>query len=93
MLALSRALMSRPRLLLLDEPSFGLAPITVQEIFRIMRRINAEEGMSILLVEQNVNLALGLSDHAYLLETGRLALSGPSKELRQHEAVRRSYLG
>jgi branched-chain amino acid transport system ATP-binding protein len=93
MLALSRALMSRPRLLLLDEPSLGLAPIVVQEIFRIMRRINAEEGMSILLVEQNVNLALGLSDHAYLLETGRLALSGPSKELRKHEAVRRSYLG
>jgi branched-chain amino acid transport system ATP-binding protein len=85
--------MSRPRLLLLDEPSLGLAPIVVQEIFRIMRRINAEEGMSILLVEQNVNLALGLSDHAYLLETGRLALSGPSKELRKHEAVRRSYLG
>ena len=93
MLALSRALMSRPRLLLLDEPSLGLAPIVVQEIFRIMRRINAEEGMSILLVEQNVNLALGLCDHAYLLETGRLALSGPSKELRKHEAVRRSYLG
>jgi len=93
MLALSRALMSRPRLLLLDEPSFGLAPITVQEIFRIMRRINAEEGVSILLVEQNVNLALGLSDHAYLLETGRLALSGPSQELRRHEAVRRSYFG
>jgi len=92
MLALGRALMGRPRLLLLDEPSLGLAPLIVREIFRVLIDLR-RRGLSMLLVEQNVNLALGLSDHAYLLETGRLALSGPSKELRKHEAVRRSYLG
>jgi branched-chain amino acid transport system ATP-binding protein len=93
MLALSRALMLRPRLLLLDEPSFGLAPLIVQDLFRIMRRINEEEGVSMLLVEQNANLALDLADHAYLIETGRLVISGTSEEIRKDEAVRRSYLG
>jgi branched-chain amino acid transport system ATP-binding protein len=78
MLALSRGLMLRPRLLLLDEPSFGLAPLVVQDIFRIMRRINQEEGVSMLLVEQNATLALDLADHVYLLETGRVVVSGPS---------------
>ncbi|HEY7548261.1 MAG TPA: ABC transporter ATP-binding protein, partial [Hyphomicrobiaceae bacterium] len=76
MLAISRALMLRPRLLLLDEPSFGLAPLVVQEIFRIMRRINSEAKMSLLLVEQNAALALDLADHAYVLETGRVVMSG-----------------
>jgi branched-chain amino acid transport system ATP-binding protein len=93
MLALSRALMLRPRLLLLDEPSFGLAPLVVQDIFRIMRRINQEEGVSMLLVEQNATLALDLADHVYLLETGRVVVSGPSSVIRNDEAVRRSYLG
>jgi branched-chain amino acid transport system ATP-binding protein len=93
MLALSRALMLRPRLLLLDEPSFGLAPLIVQDIFRIMRLINAEERVSMLLVEQNANLALDLADHAYLIETGRLVISGTSTEIRKDESIRRSYLG
>ncbi len=93
MLALSRALMLRPRLLLLDEPSFGLAPLVVREIFAIMRRINEHEKVSMLLVEQNANLALDLADSAYLLETGGIVLSGPSAEIRADEAVRRSYLG
>ena len=93
MLALSRALMLRPRLLLLDEPSFGLAPLVVQGMFHIMRRINQEEGVSMLLVEQNATLALDLADHVYLLETGRVVVSGPSSVIRNDEAVRRSYLG
>ena len=93
MLAISRALMLRPRLLLLDEPSFGLAPLVVQDIFRIMRRINKEEGVSMLLVEQNATLALDLADHVYLLETGRVVVSGPSSVIRNDEAVRRAYLG
>jgi branched-chain amino acid transport system ATP-binding protein len=93
MLAISRALMLRPRLLLLDEPSFGLAPLVVQDIFRIMRRINQEQGVSMLLVEQNATLALDLADHVYLLETGRVVISGPSSVIRNDEAVRRSYLG
>jgi branched-chain amino acid transport system ATP-binding protein len=93
MLALSRALMLRPKLLLLDEPSFGLAPLVVQDLFRIMRIINEEEHVSMLLVEQNANLALDLADHAYLIETGRLIVSGTSAEIRKDEAIRRSYLG
>jgi branched-chain amino acid transport system ATP-binding protein len=93
MLAIARALLLRPRLLLLDEPSFGLAPLIVQEIFGIMRRIRAESGVGILLVEQNANLALELADRAYLLETGRIVVSGPAAEIREDEAVRRSYLG
>ncbi len=93
MLAISRALMLRPKLLLLDEPSFGLAPLIVAEIFRIMRSINKEDGVSMLLVEQNASLALDLADHAYLLETGRVALSGPSQTIKNDESVRRAYLG
>jgi branched-chain amino acid transport system ATP-binding protein len=93
MLAISRALMLRPRLLLLDEPSFGLAPLIVAEIFRIMREINQQDKVSMLLVEQNATLALDLADHAYLLETGRVSISGPSDVVKNDENVRRSYLG
>ena len=93
MLAISRALMLRPKLLLLDEPSFGLAPKVVAEIFDIMRTINQEDRVSMLLVEQNASLALELADFAYLLETGRVALSGPSDQIRTDESVRRAYLG
>jgi len=93
MLAVARALMLRPRLLLLDEPSLGLAPLVVREIFRIIRAINREEHVSVLLVEQNASLALNLADHAYLMETGRFVMSGPAAELRQNDAIRRAYLG
>lgn len=93
MLAISRALMLRPKLLLLDEPSFGLAPLVVAEIFHIMRTINREDHVSMLLVEQNASLALDLADHAYLLETGRVALAGPSSDIKNDESVRRAYLG
>jgi branched-chain amino acid transport system ATP-binding protein len=93
MLALGRALMSRPRLLLLDEPSLGLGPMIVREIFRIVRTINQEERVSVLLVEQNAALALDLADHAYLLETGRVVMAGPAAAVRQDDAVRRAYLG
>jgi branched-chain amino acid transport system ATP-binding protein len=93
MLAISRALMLRPRLLLLDEPSFGLAPLIVQDIFRIMRAINREQKVSMLLVEQNATLALELADHAYLLEAGRVVMSGASAEIQKDPAIRRSYLG
>jgi branched-chain amino acid transport system ATP-binding protein len=93
MLAIARALMLRPRLMLLDEPSFGLAPLIVREMFRILRRINEEERVSMLLVEQNAALALDLADTAYLLETGRVALTGPAKDIAADEQVRRSYLG
>ncbi len=93
MLAVARALMLRPRLLLLDEPSFGLAPLVVQDIFRIMRGINADEGVSVLLVEQNATLALELADRAYVLETGQVVLSGSAAEVRSDENVRRAYLG
>jgi branched-chain amino acid transport system ATP-binding protein len=93
MLAVSRALMLRPRLLLLDEPSFGLAPLIVQDIFRILRTINAEQGVSVLLVEQNAGLALDLADSAYVLETGAVVMSGTTAAVRSDEAVRRAYLG
>jgi branched-chain amino acid transport system ATP-binding protein len=93
MLAISRGLMMRPKLLLLDEPSFGLAPLVVQEIFAIMRTINRRQKVSVLLVEQNANLALDLADRAYLLETGRVVLSGSAADIKQDTAVRRSYLG
>jgi len=93
MLAISRALMLSPRLMLLDEPSFGLAPLIVQEIFRIMRRINTEAKVSMLLVEQNAALALDLADHAYVLETGRVVMSGKAADIKNDEAIRKSYLG
>ena len=93
MLAVARALMLRPRLLLLDELSFGLAPLIVRDIFDIMRVINQKEGVSILLVEQNAAMALDLADHAYLIETGRVVLSGSADEIRRDDTVRRSYLG
>lgn len=93
MLAISRALMLGPRLLLLDEPSFGLAPLVVEEIFHILRTINRERKVSMLVVEQNASLALELADQAYLLETGRVVLSGAAAEIRQDESVRKSYLG
>ena len=93
MLAVSRALMLKPRLLLLDEPSFGLAPLVVQELFEIFRTINQKDGISMLLVEQNAALALRLADHAYLLETGRVVISGTAQSIRDDESVRRSYLG
>jgi len=93
MLAVSRALMLRPRLMLLDEPSFGLAPLIVRELFEILRTVNEKEKVSMLVVEQNAAMALGLADHAYLIETGRVVLSGTAKEIQQNDAVRRSYLG
>lgn len=93
MLAIARALMLRPRLLVLDEPSFGLAPLVVRSIFDIMRSVNKEEGVSMLLVEQNASLALELADQAYLLETGSVVMSGSSQDLSSDEAIRRSYLG
>ena len=93
MLAIGRALMLRPRLLLLDEPSFGLAPLVVQEIYRTLRTINRETKVSMLLVEQNATLALDLADHAYLVETGRVVVSGDSEMVKADETIRRSYLG
>jgi branched-chain amino acid transport system ATP-binding protein len=93
MLAVSRALMLAPRLMLLDEPSFGLAPLIVQELFEILRTVNRKEKVSMLVVEQNAAMALELADHAYLLETGRVVLSGTSDDIKRNDAVRRSYLG
>ncbi len=93
MLAIARALMLRPRLLLLDEPSFGLAPLMVQEIFRIMGRIRESQNVAILLVEQNASLALELADTAYLLETGHIVLSGTAAAVRSNDAVQSAYLG
>jgi branched-chain amino acid transport system ATP-binding protein len=93
MLALGRALMSRPRLLLLDEPSLGLAPMIVREFFRIVRELNENEGLTVLVVEQDARVALAISSRAYVLEVGRVALSGTSRELQDDESVRRSYLG
>jgi branched-chain amino acid transport system ATP-binding protein len=93
MLAVGRALMLRPRLMLLDEPSFGLAPLIVEELFEILRRLNRELGVGMLIVEQDAALALDLADHAYLLETGQIVMANPAHELGQDEAVRRSYLG
>jgi branched-chain amino acid transport system ATP-binding protein len=93
MLAVGRALMLRPRLMLLDEPSFGLAPLIVEELFEILRQLNRELGVAMLIVEQNAALALDLADHAYLLETGRIVMAGPASDIGKDEAVRRSYLG
>jgi branched-chain amino acid transport system ATP-binding protein len=93
MLAIGRALMSRPKLMLLDEPSFGLAPRVVEELYRIMRSINADERVGILLVEQNAAIALDLADRVYLFETGRVVMAGSPGELRDDAALRRAYLG
>jgi branched-chain amino acid transport system ATP-binding protein len=93
MLAIGRALMLRPKLMLLDEPSFGLAPLIVQELFGILRTLNRQEKVSMFLVEQNASLALELADHAYLLETGRVVMSGSAEDIREDEGIRRSYLG
>jgi branched-chain amino acid transport system ATP-binding protein len=93
MLALARALMLRPRLLMLDEPSLGLAPILTRELFRVLGQICDEQGMTVLLVEQNANLALDFADHAYVLESGRIALEGEADRIKGDDEVRRSYLG
>jgi len=93
MLALARALMSRPRLLMLDEPSLGLAPRVTADIFRIVRELNERDGLTVLVVEQNARLALDAAQHAFVLEVGEVAVSGPSSELQADESVRRSYLG
>jgi branched-chain amino acid transport system ATP-binding protein len=93
MLAVGRAMMLRPKLMLLDEPSFGLAPLIVEELFGILRMLNRTEKVSMLLVEQNAALALDLADDAYLIETGRLVTTGPARQLRDDENIRRSYLG
>jgi branched-chain amino acid transport system ATP-binding protein len=93
MLAIARALMSRPRLLLCDEPSLGLAPIIVQELFGILGQLNKEEGLSLLLVEQNANLAMEIADRAYLLETGSIVASGDADTIRNDDAIRQAYLG
>ena len=93
MLALGRAMMARPRLLLLDEPSLGLAPLVVKEIFAALTRMNATDGVTVVVVEQNATLALSASARAFVLEVGRVAVSGPSEELRRAESVRKSYLG
>jgi branched-chain amino acid transport system ATP-binding protein len=93
MLALARALMSRPRLLLLDEPSLGLAPLVTREIFRIVRELNERDGVTVLVVEQNAAIALEVAARAYVLEVGQVAVSGTSEELARDESVRKSYLG
>ena len=93
MLAVGRGLMLRPRLMLLDEPSFGLAPLVVEELFGILREVNRDTGVAMLIVEQNAALALELAEHAYLLETGRIVMDGPSEVIAADEAVRRAYLG
>jgi len=93
MLAVARALMLRPQLLMLDEPSLGLAPIVTKELFRTLGEICDEQGMTVLLVEQNARLALDFADHAYVLESGRIALSGEAARIKDDDEVRRSYLG
>ena len=93
MLVMGRALMARPRLLLLDEPSLGLAPLVVREIFRIIRRINEEQGTTIILVEQNANMALQIAHYGYVMENGRIVMEGPSGDLRENPDIREFYLG
>ena len=92
MLAVGRALMSRPKLMMMDEPSLGLAPLVVKDIFSIIKKIN-DQGVTILLIEQNANMALHTADLAYVLETGRITLSGTGEELLKNEAVKKAYLG
>jgi len=93
MLAIGRGLVARPKILLLDEPSLGLAPILVQEIFQVIRQIHMEEGVTILLVEQNARKALGIADYGYILETGKIAIQDTAAALRENEQVRAAYLG
>jgi branched-chain amino acid transport system ATP-binding protein len=93
MLVIGRALMARPRLMLLDEPSLGLAPLLVEDIYQIIRRINAEQKMSILLVEQNARAALGIAHYGYVMENGKVVLAGPAEELKDNATIRESYLG
>jgi len=93
MLAIARALMSRPKLLLCDEPSLGLAPLITQELFGVIERLNREDGLSVLLVEQNANLAMKIASRVYLLETGRIVATGSSEELSADESIRKAYLG
>ena len=93
MLAIARALMSRPRLLLCDEPSLGLAPLITQELFDVLRRLNADEGLSVLLVEQNANLAMKIASSVFLIETGQMVASGPASEIANDETIRKAYLG
>ena len=93
MLAMGRALMSKPKLLLLDEPSMGLSPILVNEIFDIIKEVNEKENMTILLVEQNANKALSIADHAYVLETGNITVSGKAEDVANNPRVREAYLG
>ena len=93
MLAVGRGLMLRPRLMLLDEPSFGLAPLVVEELFEILRQVNSEMGVAMLVVEQNAALALDLAEHAYLLETGHIVMDAPAEVIGADESIRRAYLG
>ncbi len=93
MLAIARAMMMRPRLLLLDEPSFGLAPLITEQIFSTLRALRQETGTAMLIVEQNANLALGIADHAYVLETGRIIMGGPASDVMADDGIRASYLG
>jgi len=93
MLVIGRALMAHPKLMLLDEPSLGLAPLMVQDIYQIIKRINADQRTAILLVEQNARAALGIADYGYVIENGRVVLSGPADKLRDNENVREFYLG
>jgi branched-chain amino acid transport system ATP-binding protein len=93
MMVIGRAIMAEPRLMLLDEPSLGLAPLLVQEIFEIIKRINEESGVSMLLVEQNANVALQIASYAYVMETGRIVLDGPADHLAQNADIKEFYLG
>ena len=93
MLVMGRALMGRPKLMLLDEPSMGLSPLLVKEIFKLVQLINQQEGVSMLLVEQNARIALGLSEHGYVMENGRIVLDGPSEKLQENEDIKEFYLG
>jgi len=93
MLAIGRGIMSKPKLLILDEPSMGLAPLLVKEIFEIVKKVNRESKITVLLVEQNANMALKIADRAYVIETGKVVMSGPAKEIMSNSAVKEAYLG